>query len=95
MRNIDHGLRAHPPVTAWVFHTHALLTTTSPVFSEVTFFYRDDDFGVVEGPHCPSSNRFNLLSQEATLHRWCFEVFRTMRKVRDFQLCCVRMSGMV
>ena len=63
---------------------HALSTITSPAFSEVTVVYRDYDFCGVESeqyPNWPAGRE-----EEALQHSSQFEVFREMRKMRDFRL---------
>jgi hypothetical protein len=63
--------------------THALSTITSPAFSEVTIIYRDSDL-----PRSPSPAEAR---DEAHAHHWQFELFRAMRRVRNFQLVlCAR-----
>jgi len=67
--------------------TYALSTITSPVFSEVTVFYRDYDFRGTPSrirPFCmmlPDER-----AEDDLWHYRRFEVFRKMRKVRDFRL---------
>ena len=66
-------------VRAWYIYgtgplAHALSTITSPAFSKVTVTHWYSDI-------------YRPLPVGATeAHHWRFEVFRTMRKVRDFQL---------
>jgi hypothetical protein len=71
---------------------YALSTITSPVFSEVTLFYRDLDIHGVKAPMWP--NKWPTLrpvlrderAKEAACHEWRFNAFRKMHKVRNFQL---------
>jgi hypothetical protein len=70
--------------------TYALSTITSSAFSEVTVFYRDLDFYGIGIPW-PDSSIFYRLSpaeraKETLWHEGQFRIFRTMQKIRDFQL---------
>jgi hypothetical protein len=74
------------------FLTHVLSTITSPAFSEVIVFYRDSDFhrGIMV-TLLQNWDFFYLLSEaeeakEALWYHRQFEVFREMRKGRDFRL---------
>ena len=68
---------------------YALSTIASPMFSEVTAFYRDLDFRGVKlawadwrlRPFSPAD-----IGKEVQWHEQRFEAFRTMYKARDFQL---------
>jgi hypothetical protein len=78
-RDIDRGFfwnGSFISANATRLFTYALSTITSPVFTELTVFYRDYQFGIVGHP-----------LRDWPL-RWPrrFEVFQMMRKVRDFQL---------
>ena len=69
---------------------YALSTITSPAFSEVIVVYRESDFPGVE-PLQPNSPIFRQLlpaerAEETLWHERQFKVFRTMRKIRGFQL---------
>ena len=69
--------------------TYALSTITSPVFSEVIVSYRAFDFRGAKSPWsdqplCPFLPA--EIAMEASWHEQLFEMFRTMHKVRDFQL---------
>lgn len=91
VRDIDDLLMYAPPVTVAGLFADVLSTIKSPIFSGVAVIYRHDDFDVVERTGHPSSGRLTWLSPAeragaSSLHHWRFEVFRTMRKVRDFQL---------
>ena len=67
--------------------TYALLTITSPTFSEVTVFYRDYDFGGTSGCWFPGSFLPLIDVQEESLtHHRRFEGFRTIHKARGFRL---------
>ena len=76
--------------TAIGHFTYAPSTITSPVFTEVAVFYRDCDFfGVIHS--WPDFGILRPLSpgrmaEEASYFDWQFEMFRAMRKIRDFQL---------
>ena len=71
---------------------YTLSTITSPVFSEVTVFYRDLDFPGVRPSRWP--NQWPVLrpllldesAREASRHEWRFNALRTVHKVRNFQL---------
>ena len=69
--------------------TFALSTITSPVFSEVIALYQDLDFGGVhwawsDWPFRPQSPAQR--EEEALLHERRLRLFRTICKVRGFQL---------
>ena len=67
--------------------TYALLTITSPTFSEVTVFYRDYDFCGAEGFRYTSvPPSLADIDKESLTHHRRFEGFRTMHKVRGFRL---------
>lgn len=78
---------------------HVLSTITSPVFPEVIVIYQDCDFRGVQSTWFPSDNPFRLMleakrAEEASWHHSLFEVFREMRKVRDFRLIlCAHVEG--
>jgi len=89
-RSIDGELMSGSPDHAPTdLLTYALSTITSPVFSEVTVFYRDYDF---RGVHAvPSGHTCCWMSpdekaEDDLWHRRRFQVFREMRQVRDFRL---------
>lgn len=79
------------PLADMHLFTYALSTIRSPTFSEVVVIYLDYDFGSALQHRCESMPLSRSPSQaeieeEAQLHHWRFEGFRTMRKVRNFRL---------
>jgi hypothetical protein len=71
--------------------TYALSTILSPVFSEVTVFYRDLDFQGAQSPRLSERPIRHPLSPDesaegALYHEQRLNVFRTMHEVRNFQL---------
>ena len=87
-KDIDHGLwESGSPDTATNLFKYVLSTITSPVFTEVTAFYREYDFAGV-------SIRGNAIwwlsparvAGEASNFDRRFRTFQVMHKVRDFQL---------
>ena len=89
-RSIDGELMFGPPDHAPAnLLTYALSTITSPVFSEVTVFYRDYDFrgiSIISPGHVTCWMSPDKRAEDDLWHCKRFEVFREMRKVRDFQL---------
>ena len=91
-RSIDGRFMYGPSDAPAILLKFALSTIRSPVFSEVTIFYRDYDFrgvqpnhNVLDGPPICRMSPDEMV-EDALWHRRRFEVFREMRKVRDFQL---------
>jgi len=91
---LDDALQACPPDIATRLLTYALSTITSPVFSEITVFYRDyDSTGAysawpgrspLESPY--KNGKESWIAEEASRHYKRFGVFRTVHKIRDFRL---------
>lgn len=95
-QSIDGALRDGSLHTASSLFTHALSTITSPVFSEVTTFYRDYNFPgapcriiaswLPKSDYLPLSRPQAQKAKEASQHRERFDVFYRMHELRDFQL---------
>ena len=92
VRSIDGRFMYSPSEDPAILLKYALSTIRSPVFSEVTIFYRDYDFrgvqpnhNVLDGPPICRMSPDEMV-EDALWHRRRFDVFREMRKVRDFQL---------
>lgn len=90
--SIDGEFLFHSQAVPTNLLTYALSTITSPVFSEVTVFYRDYDFrGVARNRSAPSKPFIcqmlpDEMAEDALWHCRGFDVFREMHKVRDFRL---------
>jgi len=82
-------MRARATLLAESLLIIALMSITSPVFSKVVVFYRDFDFRGVAPMWLDSPLRWlsgHEVANELQQHAKQFEVFRSLRICRDFQL---------
>jgi len=96
-RSIDAILRGNSPGTPSNLLAHALSTITSPMFSEVVVFYREENspgavfclqalwFPSVIYPSIHEMSQAER-AREVSRHHERFELFHEMHKIRDFQL---------
>ena len=83
--DINYAIQRSPSAVASTLK-HVLSTITSPTFSEVTIFFREDDFPFLSyHPFCPPSLSFyreSFISQHLT----AFALLDEMREFRNFKL---------